>query len=41
MDLDWVGFGLDDIALKRLDGMAMGWVACLKRIEAVGRWIIS
>ena len=41
MDLDWVSFGLDDIASKRLDGMAMDWVACLKRIEAVRKWIIS
>ena len=43
MELDWVGFGLDDIALKRLDGMAMDWIACLKelkQLELCTKWTI-
>ena len=43
MELDWVGFGLVDIALKRLDGMAMDWIACLKelkQLELCTKWTI-
>ena len=43
IELDWVGFGLDDLALKRLDGMAMDWIACLKelkRLELCTKWTI-